>query len=288
MSAAARGIIPQTVRENPAPRPSPLEVFTARAEARAALWQCGELTLHEAIDQLQADAVRNGLVAELGQDAVQRLMAEAFAAVRNLTDDLAVPNGTEESPQSTEDDGLAVPNGTRGDPLLEGLKICADTKRQGMFGQLSGQLSEHHLPPAPRPAWSTSCAREWETKKRAARDNDDAAVRNLTGTDDDWSAPGWREAAADYHEARAGQTLIAETEPERLARLRELLADEVSLELNTTEGVAASTLMAAEYLVQQNDAERLQRWLDRHSAQERQAIQKHLGGKHAAKPRTDR
>jgi len=61
-----------------AARPSPLAVFTARCEARALLWQAGKFDLHEAVDELQAAAVRDGLVAELGQDAVQWLMAEAF------------------------------------------------------------------------------------------------------------------------------------------------------------------------------------------------------------------
>jgi hypothetical protein len=74
MTAAARAY--------PAARPSTREIFVARTEARAALWQFGELSLHEAVDKLQADAVRDGLVTELGQDEVQRLMAEAFGAVR--------------------------------------------------------------------------------------------------------------------------------------------------------------------------------------------------------------
>jgi hypothetical protein len=69
------------VRAYPAARPSPLETFAARCEARAALWQAGELTLHDAVDELQADAVRHGLVADVGQNEVQRIIAEAFAKV---------------------------------------------------------------------------------------------------------------------------------------------------------------------------------------------------------------
>ncbi len=68
-------------------RIDPLEVFTARAEARALLWQAGEFDLHEAVDKLQQDAERDGLVAAIGQDEVQRIMADAFAAVR-LADDM--------------------------------------------------------------------------------------------------------------------------------------------------------------------------------------------------------
>jgi hypothetical protein len=65
-----------------APRADPVEVFVARAEARALLWQAGEFDLHEAVDELQADAERDGLVTLLGQDAVQEIISKAFGAVR--------------------------------------------------------------------------------------------------------------------------------------------------------------------------------------------------------------
>jgi hypothetical protein len=60
-----------------------LDIFIARCEARAKLWQVGELSLHDAVDALQAAAVRSGLVTEIGQDHVQAIMAEAFAALRD-------------------------------------------------------------------------------------------------------------------------------------------------------------------------------------------------------------
>jgi hypothetical protein len=69
-------------RAYPAARPSAPAVFTVRAAARALLWQVGELDLHQAADELQAAAVASGLVAEFGQDEVQRLLAEAFRKVR--------------------------------------------------------------------------------------------------------------------------------------------------------------------------------------------------------------
>jgi hypothetical protein len=56
----------------------PIVVFRARCEARALLWKVDALDLSEAVDKLQADAVRDGLVDEIGQDEVQRLMADAF------------------------------------------------------------------------------------------------------------------------------------------------------------------------------------------------------------------
>ena len=46
----------------------------------------------------------------------------------------------------------------------------------------------------------------------------------------DTNARDWRQAAADYHHARGRQTLVVEIDPERLARLRRLMADDVSLE----------------------------------------------------------
>jgi hypothetical protein len=76
MSAAA-------ARKQAALRPSALEVFIARAEARALLWQAGQLDLYDAVDELQHTAVRDGLVAELGQDAVQEIMVAAFTTVRD-------------------------------------------------------------------------------------------------------------------------------------------------------------------------------------------------------------
>ena len=66
-----------------APQPlSACAIFQARCEARAILFTLGEIELHEAVDVLQADAIANGLIAKLGQDAVQALMAAAFREVR--------------------------------------------------------------------------------------------------------------------------------------------------------------------------------------------------------------
>ena len=43
-----------------------------------------------------------------------------------------------------------------------------------------------------------------------------------------WDAPSWRQAAVEYHRDRPGR--LAVVEPKRLARLRRLMADGVSLE----------------------------------------------------------
>jgi len=74
--SGARVARPAAPRERTAV--SAAAIFIARAEARAILWQCGEFDLHEAVDVLQAAAETGGLVDEIGQDAVQAIIAEAF------------------------------------------------------------------------------------------------------------------------------------------------------------------------------------------------------------------
>jgi hypothetical protein len=165
-----------------------VEIFTARAEARALLCFCGELELADAVDELQAVAERDGLVAAIGQDEVQRIIADVFAHV-----------------------------------------------------EASG-----------------------------------------FGTNAAWESPGWRQAALDYHAARGANPTVVEIEPERLAALRALMADDVSIDqachqLNAGRGqVAASTLQTAEYLAAAGDAERWGVWLARHDDTERAAILQHL------------
>jgi len=61
----------------------PVEAFRARCEARAYLFSIGELDLHEAVDVLQADAERTGLLELIGQDEVQRIMSDAFRPYRD-------------------------------------------------------------------------------------------------------------------------------------------------------------------------------------------------------------
>jgi hypothetical protein len=78
--------------------PSACEVFALRCDARAVLVALGEYTLAEAVDGLQNDAEAQGLVAAVGQDAVQAIMVAAFGAVRNLP---------ERVPDAMPDDGNA-------------------------------------------------------------------------------------------------------------------------------------------------------------------------------------
>lgn len=72
-------------RIQPLPVIDPVEAFRARCKLAALRWAAGYRTLADAVDSLQAEADAGGLVAEVGQDAVQAIMAAAFGAVRQDT-----------------------------------------------------------------------------------------------------------------------------------------------------------------------------------------------------------
>jgi hypothetical protein len=55
-------------------------VFAERCEASALRHLSGELSLHDAIDELQSYAEDSGLLDRIGQDEAQRIMGETFAA----------------------------------------------------------------------------------------------------------------------------------------------------------------------------------------------------------------
>jgi hypothetical protein len=59
-----------------------VEAFTLRASAQAYLYAIGEISLHDAVDELQEDAEASGLIPEIGQDAIQQVMAEAVGHYR--------------------------------------------------------------------------------------------------------------------------------------------------------------------------------------------------------------
>jgi hypothetical protein len=61
---------------------TPLDVFRERCEARAILVTHGMMSIQDAVDGLQNAAVAYGLVADLGDDAVQAIMARTFEAHR--------------------------------------------------------------------------------------------------------------------------------------------------------------------------------------------------------------
>ena len=185
-------LAPDIAGEGAMSAPTPLAVLIARAEARALLWRFAEFDLTNAVDELEAEAEVSGLLAAIGQDEVDAILAAAFAAV------------------------------------------C------------------------------------------------EPAV-----------ADGWTEAAAECHAARGERTLIAEIEPKHLALLRDLMAENISLDYAMYEiaearraarAAATATLAAVEYLIKQTDAERLRKWLAQHSAQERAAILRHLEQRKKVRP----
>jgi hypothetical protein len=60
-------------------RVDPLDCLVERAEARALLWAQGLIeTIPAAVDVLQHDAERDGLIKRIGQDAVQTILAYAL------------------------------------------------------------------------------------------------------------------------------------------------------------------------------------------------------------------
>jgi len=106
-------------------------------------------------------------------------------------------------------------------------------------------------------------------------------------------ADGWTAAAAAYHAACGQRTLIVETAGEHLSLLRDLMAEDISLDHAVYEltaaraaahAVATATLAAAEHLIRENDTARLRQWLDRHSAHERAAILQHLKQRKKVRP----
>lgn len=65
------------------PHIDPLDAFAERAGARAYLWSIGEYDdLPAAVDPLLHDAMRDGLTRRIGIDAVQAILADAFAPHR--------------------------------------------------------------------------------------------------------------------------------------------------------------------------------------------------------------
>jgi hypothetical protein len=64
----------------PGTRLAPSEaVYAPRCEACAVLFFHGQLSLHDAVDELQSYAVQSGLVDAIGQDEAQAIMSCAFA-----------------------------------------------------------------------------------------------------------------------------------------------------------------------------------------------------------------
>ncbi|WP_157644369.1 hypothetical protein [Bradyrhizobium sp. WSM2793] len=64
--------------------PAPIKILTACAEKYALCCVSGEMEMQWAVDMLQNFAEQRGLVAELGQDKIQDVIAAAFIWARSL------------------------------------------------------------------------------------------------------------------------------------------------------------------------------------------------------------
>ena len=124
-----------------------VDVFRLRAWARAHLYREGELDLIEAVDELQAAAERDGLVRDLGQDAVQRMIAEAFRPVRAALGDFDTV-AESESPDFDEYEGLT---GSFRAACIEADRKIAERRRN----------APEPAPPSPHAAASTIAAAEY-------------------------------------------------------------------------------------------------------------------------------
>jgi hypothetical protein len=118
----------------------------------------------------------------------------------------------------------------------------------------------------------------------ANAESDDAIVNAGNGADSANAEPTDNGSTFDAACRKADEKQARKPPDPHLEKLRELMADEVSLEsawrqVSRPLGVPIATLWTAEYLVQQGDTERFRRWLERHSAEQRIAIRKHLEAK---------
>lgn len=156
-------------------RVDPVVGFSARCEARAHLYGAGEIDLHEAVDVLQGDAERDGLVGSIGPDVVQAIIAEAFRPVRDREWSCVRPAAADEAPPVAEDEGppLAEPVRT-GTPastvealmygFRRGLSCLADDPRNrdrlrrcdtGAMKEIAAQLLDMKVRSnGARPNWS--------------------------------------------------------------------------------------------------------------------------------------
>jgi transposase len=237
-----------------------VETFALRAKTLARRYGNSESDLHAAVDELQQLAEANGLVAAIGQNAVQTIVSEAFAAVRS------------DLPRHT----MAEP-ATRDNPLT-GIDWSADWGTDAsahMFARVRELCGAHCGPPELTPEMIAAArqeardafeqAEELEAEGPATADNISSEqelgpVAETSGArqedldhrqdGDSWAAPSWREAAIDYHKERGKRASTVSYTADELRRLRAMMDDNISLErvwreLNRTPGRAASSTVEA-------------------------------------------
>jgi hypothetical protein len=126
-------------RSNPVDPIDPVVAFAARCEARALLVEAGALDLHEAVDTLHEAANASGLVHELGQDAVQSIMAGAFAPAPTSRED------EESSPPVEINRPQPRAAGSTVDALLFSLRAGVAALGKPETQRRIGELSEEQL-----------------------------------------------------------------------------------------------------------------------------------------------
>src|SRR5262249_23748811 len=154
----------------------PVEVFRLRCASRAKLWHTGQIDLHNAVDELQHSAEASGLIDPIGQNAVQGLMVEAFAPLR---DDLLKFEDIEPEPtfaklcrEADEKQRRKLP-----DPRLERLRRLMDN-------DVSIERAWHKIDPNDRAAESTVEALMFSLRRGINELTQPSTLRRLSTLDE--------------------------------------------------------------------------------------------------------
>jgi hypothetical protein len=220
--------------------------FTLHAKTSARRYADGKIDLRTAVDEIQQLAEASGLVAAIGQDAVQAMMSEAFAAVRG-----DLPRHTMVEP-ATQDNSLA------------GIDWCADWGTDAsahMFARVRELCGVKVGPPELTPEMITAARQDahdaleqtggFETESSVTAENINSGQEHELETDDGpWAAPSWREAAIGYHKERDKRASTVSYTADEFRRRRAMMDDNISLErmwreFNRTPGRAAKSTVDA-------------------------------------------
>jgi hypothetical protein len=103
--------------------PTPVDVLELRAASRALLWATGEIEcIAEAVDPLQAFAIESNLVADIGQDAVQRILSDAFDHAGRRA--FATCHEANDRPQPLQSESVAPKRRPTPQTTIEAIMYC--------------------------------------------------------------------------------------------------------------------------------------------------------------------
>jgi hypothetical protein len=118
----------------------PVDVFRVRCGCYAQLYRLDEYDLPEAVDYLQEQATV--LIEEIGQDAVQLMMADAFRPVRTKLESRGEFRHVEKRTSTVETKARPIPHPTK--ILLRQFWIAASAARHASeHAELQKQFMEH-------------------------------------------------------------------------------------------------------------------------------------------------